>query len=78
MAQRAGQLLPLECQALTQVDASSAAPFLFIQPLLGAVIAILLLGEQLTWATVAGGALIVISVSLVSRRKPIMIEPLET
>jgi drug/metabolite transporter (DMT)-like permease len=65
-------------QALTRVDASSAAPFLFIQPLLGAVIAILLLGEQLTWATIAGGALIVVSVSLVSRRKPIMIEPLET
>lgn len=64
-------------QALTRVDASSAAPFLFIQPLLGAVIAILLLGDQLTWATVAGGALIVISVLLVSRRKPTMIEPLE-
>jgi drug/metabolite transporter (DMT)-like permease len=65
-------------QALTRVDASSAAPFLFIQPLLGAVSSILLLGEELTWATIAGGALIVISVSLVSRRKPIMIEPLET
>ncbi len=64
-------------QALTRVDASSAAPFLFIQPLLGAVIAILLLGEQLTWATVAGGALIVFSVLLVSRRKPTIVEPLE-
>ena len=65
-------------QALTQVDASSAAPFLFIQPFLGAVIAILLLGEQLTWATAAGGALILASVYLVSRRKPTVIEPLET
>ena len=64
-------------QALTQVDASSAATFLFIQPLLGAIIAILLLGEQLTWATIAGGALIVISVSIVSRRKPITVEPFE-
>jgi drug/metabolite transporter (DMT)-like permease len=56
-------------QALTVVDASSAAPFLFIQPLLGAIIAILLLGDQLTWATLAGGALILISVYLVSRRR---------
>jgi drug/metabolite transporter (DMT)-like permease len=64
-------------QALTQVDASSAAPFLFIQPLLGAVIAILLLGEQLTWATIAGGALILISVYIVSRRSHITIEPNE-
>jgi|SRR5579859_413780 len=61
-------------QALSQVDASRAAPFLFIQPLLGAVIAILLLGEQLTWATVAGGALILSSVWLVSRRKPLIAE----
>ncbi len=56
-------------QALTVVDASSAAPFLFIQPLLGAIIAILLLGDQLTWATLAGGALILTSVYIVSRRK---------
>ena len=56
-------------QALTVVNASSAAPFLFIQPLLGAIIAILLLGDQLTWATIAGGALILTSVSLVSRRR---------
>jgi drug/metabolite transporter (DMT)-like permease len=61
-------------QALAQVDASSAAPFLFVQPLLGAVIAILLLGEQLTWATVIGGALIVVSVFIVSRRRPV-VEP---
>jgi drug/metabolite transporter (DMT)-like permease len=64
-------------QALTLVDASSAAPFLFIQPFLGAVLAILLLGEQLTWATIAGGALILVSVYLVSRRKPIITEPFE-
>ena len=65
-------------QALTQVDASHAAPFLFIQPFLGALIAILLLGDHLTWATIAGGPLILVSVSIVSRRKPIIIEPLET
>ncbi len=59
-------------QALSVVDASSAAPFLFIQPLLGACIAILLLDEQLSWATIAGGALIILSVALVSRRKPVI------
>ncbi len=64
-------------QGLTQVDASSAAPFLFVQPFLGALLAILLLGERLTWATVAGGALILFSVFIVSRRKPSVIEPLE-
>jgi drug/metabolite transporter (DMT)-like permease len=64
-------------QALSQVEASSAAPFLFIQPFLGALSAILLLGEQLTWATIAGGALILSSVYIVSRRKPI-VEPFET
>ncbi len=58
-------------QALTVVDASSAAPFLFIQPLFGTIIAILLLDEQLTWATLAGGALILASVSIVSRRRPV-------
>lgn len=58
-------------QALTVVEASSAAPFLFIQPLLGALIAILLLGERLTWATLAGGALILVSVYMVSRRRTI-------
>ena len=63
-------------QALSVVDASSAAPFLFIQPLLGAIIAILLLSEQLTWATVAGGALILLSVMIVSRRKPVPVETL--
>ncbi len=63
-------------QALTQVDASSAAPFLFIQPLLGALIAVLLLGEQLTWATAAGGALILFSVLLVSRHRPVLVEPI--
>ena len=64
-------------QALTVVEASSAAPFLFIQPLLGALLAVLLLGEQLTWATLAGGALILVSVYLVSRRRSIAQENVE-
>jgi drug/metabolite transporter (DMT)-like permease len=56
-------------QALTVVDASSAAPSLFVQPLLGTLSAIVFLGEQLTWATIAGGILILTSVYFVSRPK---------
>ncbi|HEX9056346.1 MAG TPA: DMT family transporter [Ktedonobacterales bacterium] len=46
-------------RALSALDASTAAPFLFIQPLLGAALAVWLLHETLTWATLAGAALIV-------------------
>lgn len=54
-------------RALSVLDASTAAPALFIQPLLGAAIAIWLLNDQLTWATLLGGALIVVSLLLVAR-----------
>ena len=57
-------------RSLTVLDASTAAPFLFIQPLLGAALGVALLGETLTWATVAGGALIVTSLALIARRSP--------
>ena len=56
-------------RALTTLDASTAAPTLFIQPLLGAALAIWLLGDGLTWATLAGGALIFVSLLLVMRRR---------
>lgn len=54
-------------RALTTVDASSAAPFLFIQPLLGAGLAVALLHDALTWATLLGAALIACSLALVAR-----------
>jgi drug/metabolite transporter (DMT)-like permease len=60
-------------RALSVVPASLAAPFLFIQPLLGAALAVWLLHEALTWATLVGAALIVASLLLVageSRRQP--------
>jgi drug/metabolite transporter (DMT)-like permease len=60
-------------RALSVVPASLAAPFLFIQPLLGAALAVWLLHEALTWATLVGAALIVVSLLLVageSRRAP--------
>jgi drug/metabolite transporter (DMT)-like permease len=54
-------------RGLTVFEGSAAAPMLFIQPLLGTLLAIWLLGDCLTWATVAGGALILVSMILVLR-----------
>lgn len=53
-------------QGLAKVDGSAAASTLFIQPLLGTTLAILLLHDQLTLSTIIGGILIIISVYLIS------------
>jgi drug/metabolite transporter (DMT)-like permease len=55
--------------ALRYVDAAAAAPTLFLQPLFGTIIAVLLLGDRLTWATIAGGLLIVAGIWIVSIRQ---------
>ncbi len=55
-------------QGLAKVDGSAAAVTLFVQPLFGTVLAVLLLHEQLTPITVIGGVLIVMSVFLLSRQ----------
>lgn len=60
-------------RCLNVLDASAAAPSLFIQPLCGAALAIWLLHDSLTWATIVGGVLILASLLLVVRsstRKP--------
>jgi drug/metabolite transporter (DMT)-like permease len=54
-------------QGLARVEASSAASALFIQPLFGTFLAIVLLHDQLTPMTVVGGILIIASVYLISR-----------
>jgi len=54
-------------KGLAHVDGSAAASALFIQPLLGTLLAILLLHDQLLPTTIVGGILIVISVYLISR-----------
>ena len=54
-------------RGLSVLDASTAAPTLFIQPLLGAALAIWLLHDVLSWATLVGGALILASLLLVVR-----------
>jgi drug/metabolite transporter (DMT)-like permease len=56
--------------ALRYVDAAAAAPTLFLQPLFGTIIAVLLLGDRLSWPTVAGGLLIVAGIWVVSFNRP--------
>jgi len=53
-------------RALSRVGASVAAPFLFIQPLVGAALGVALLGESLTAATVVGATLILASLAMVT------------
>ncbi len=54
-------------KGLTKVDGSAAASTLFIQPLLGTFLAIVLLHDQLTPMTIVGGILIIVSVYVISR-----------
>ena len=54
-------------KGLARVDGSAAASALFVQPLLGTLLAIALLHDQLFPTTVVGGILIVVSVYLISR-----------
>ncbi len=63
-------------RALTSIDVSAAAPALFIQPLLGAGLAVLLLGDAVTWATLLGAALIGLSLLCLLRggsRPPVVV-----
>lgn len=54
-------------QGLAKVDGSAAAATLFIQPLLGTLLAIVFLHEQLSTMTLVGGLLIIVSVFIISR-----------
>jgi drug/metabolite transporter (DMT)-like permease len=53
--------------ALRHVDAASAATTLFLQPLVGTGLAILLLGEHPSWGTLGGGLCIIAGVWLAGR-----------
>src|SRR5579872_5665546 len=55
-------------KGLAKVEGSAAASTLFVQPLLGTTLAILLLGDQLLPTTIAGGIMIIVSVYLISRQ----------
>lgn len=54
-------------KGLERIDGSAAASTLFIQPLLGTALAIMLLHEQLLPTTIVGGLLILVSVYVISR-----------
>jgi drug/metabolite transporter (DMT)-like permease len=54
-------------KGLANIDGSAAASTLFVQPLLGTTLAILLLGDQIVPTTIAGGIMIIGSVYLISR-----------
>ncbi len=56
-------------QGLAKVEGSAAASALFIQPLLGTLLALVLLGDQLTPTTIIGGILIIVSVYAISRQE---------
>lgn len=53
--------------ALKHVDAASAATTLFLQPLAGTGLAVLLLAERPSWGTLGGGLCIIAGVWLASR-----------
>ncbi len=55
-------------KGLEKIEGTAAATTLFIQPLLGTALAIFLLGEQLVPTTIIGGALILVSVYMISRQ----------
>ena len=52
-------------QGLTKIEGSKAASVLFLQPLVGTFLAVVLLHERLTVMTIVGGILIVLSVYLI-------------
>lgn len=52
--------------ALAEADASQVASLLYLEPIVTVIVAAALIGEQVTWATVAGGATILLGVWLVN------------
>lgn len=55
--------------ALAIAGASQVAAFLYLEPIVTVIVAASLIGEAVTWATLAGGATILIGVWLVNRRE---------
>lgn len=53
--------------ALATLPATQTGAFLYIEPLTSMVVAALILGEQVTWASLLGGAVILLGVWLVNR-----------
>ena len=53
--------------ALTYIPASRVAAFNYLQPVLATLMAVIALGERVTWPLVAGGAVIFSGVYLTER-----------
>lgn len=53
--------------ALATLPATQTGAFLYIEPLTSMVVAALILGEQVTWASLLGGAVILLGIWLVNR-----------
>jgi drug/metabolite transporter (DMT)-like permease len=54
--------------ALEALSATGAGVFLYLEPLATLIAAYFLLGEDITWASIAGGAAILVGVYLVNRK----------
>ena len=61
--------------ALEMAGAGQVASFSYIQPMITQVIAVILLGEVPTWATLVGGGVILTGVWLVNRRETVKPRP---
>jgi drug/metabolite transporter (DMT)-like permease len=55
--------------ALTELSASRAAAFAYLQPVVAALLGVWLLGERITLTVAAGGALILLGVFLAERER---------
>lgn len=53
--------------ALGEAGASQVASFLYLEPIVTVIVAAALIGETVTWATLAGGAIILLGVWMVNR-----------
>jgi drug/metabolite transporter (DMT)-like permease len=60
---------------LMQLGATRSSVILLIEIVFGILFAILLLGEMPTWATAIGGAMILLSVIVISTNQPIDVKP---
>jgi drug/metabolite transporter (DMT)-like permease len=55
--------------ALAVAGATQVAAFLYLEPIVTVIVAASLIGEAVTWATLVGGAIILVGVWLVNRRE---------
>lgn len=61
--------------ALDVAGASQVAAFLYIEPFVTLIVAAWLIGETIRWASLVGGAIILLGVWLVNRSAPVSVAP---